>query len=335
MRDSLIVIADAHLTALDADTAAFCAFLSDLPADAAELVLLGDIFALWIAHPKHTLAHHTEVLQRIASLRAAGVRVRFIEGNREFGVARWQAGWFDAVHAAEGEPIVDLDWGGRRWSMAHGDRLDPDDWRTRLLHRLLRAGPTLQAVAALPAGWGMWFGRWLERSLRHRNLRYKTALPTTRLQRHARQLAERGAAAGVIGHIHVAHDVQLDAQGRSVRLLILPDWRSTHEYLRIDAGGGARFEIWRGASGVVRRGGFAVVAIEGLDPELTLTLEAELPAGALASGSLASGHGGGARTMQLLARQGRRITVRLGAGAPVQIGDRVEIAAGRRDETVD
>ncbi len=315
MRDALVVVADAHLDRDDDETASFCEFLNERASDAATLVLLGDIFALWIAHPKHTLAHHRRVLDAVRRLRANGVRVLFVEGNREFGVDRWQASEFDTVALS----VTEEPWGERRWYLAHGDRLDPSDWKTRVLHAVLRSSLVLNTLATVPASWGLSFGDRLERSLRRRNLRHKTALPRKRLEDYAEWLASQHFDGGVIGHIHVAFDMRVPTDGVTRRLFVLPDWRSSHSYLRIPRRGEPELLAWRGG----RDRGVAVVAIQERPKDCALTLEraTELRRGQRVV--LHSGHGEGTRAGTVLTSDGLHVTVQLASGAPVQIGDRL------------
>ena len=315
MRNALVVVADAHLDRDDDETASFCEFLRERVADTATLILLGDIFALWIAHPKHTLAHHHKVLAEVRALRSRGVRVLFVEGNREFGVGRWQAAQFDTVALG----VTEEPWGERRWYLAHGDRLDPTDWRTRALHAVLRSDLVLGLVASLPASWGLWFGDRLERSLRQRNLRHKTSLPQQRLESYVDWLAAQQYDGGVIGHIHVAFELVVPTGKTTRRLFVLPDWRSTHSYLCIPRRGEPELLAWRGG----RDRGVAVVAIDGDSQRICLTLEHSAPLTAGQAVVLHSGHGDGARPGTVIDATGSRVTVRLAPGAPVQIGDRL------------
>lgn len=319
-----VIVSDAHLAGGATELAAFVRFLATLPDDVGTLVLLGDIFALWVAHPAQTLAHHQAVLAAVAQLRARRVRVLFVEGNREFGVARWQAAAFDAVL-----PEVDLALGatGRRILLTHGDRINPDDWQTAWLQRVLRSGFVLRAAALLPTAWGVALSHRLERSLRRRHQRFKREVPRDRLARFARTARARGFDAAVIGHLHV--EMQLDWNGEGddlAALTVMPDWGSTHRALRIEIDGTRRFIAHEGG----RPSGPAVTAVVGAENRLTLSFET-VPSAALGSiVQLDSGHGGPPRRGLVVAidsERASRLTIEFEPGAPIQVGDRLAPAA--------
>ncbi len=315
----LVLVADVHIGAGDPELPEFCAFLRERAADTAELVLLGDIFALWLGAPKYTAPHHRAVLDACRALRAAGVRVVFVEGNREFLVKGWEGDAFDEVVADRAaEP-----WGGRRWYLAHGDLINTDDAGAAAFRRVVRSRPVAALARALPAAAGLALARRVERGLRHRNLRHKTSIPERRFAHYAGWFAERGFDAGAIGHIHV--EMRLDfAGGRA--LFVLPDWRSTHRYLRIPRQGEPEFRAW----GAPRPVAPAIVDVREADGTAELRLDAA--AGDAAPGTalaVTSGHGPEARFGTLLSRDAadpRRVVVRLEDGAPLQVGDRVTFA---------
>ncbi|MBP7146148.1 MAG: hypothetical protein KBD01_01275 [Acidobacteria bacterium] len=312
----LVLVADVHVGADDPELDAFRAFLAARAGDTAVLALLGDIFALWVGDPKFTLAHHRAVLDACAALRAQGVRVLFVEGNREFLARRWRGVAFDDV--AEG--IAVESWAGRRWCLAHGDLLDRGDRRGRLFRSVVRSRPFLGAFRRLPARTGLRVGDSIERALRHRNLAHKTAIPAGHFERYAAWLARRGFDGGVIGHVHVEMDLRLAGpDGRERSLYVLPDWRSTRRHLRIPREGPPRFESF-GPPAAPRA---AVIGVAGRGARVELTLDR---AAGLAPGDrveLHSGHGPQRRGGRVVSAAGRRVVLDLAAGPPVQVGDRV------------
>jgi UDP-2,3-diacylglucosamine hydrolase len=316
-RDLAIVIADAHLSAADDETRSLVECLATVGPTVEMVILLGDLFALWVAHQAHTAAHHQQVLEQVRRLRQSGTKVVFLEGNREFGVGRWRSGAFDHV----GYEFSLRSASGESWLFTHGHQLDSRDRRTHLLHRCLRSGFVLTLLGALPAGWLRRLGDRLERRFRQQNLRYKTAIDHSVLESFLQRAARAGVSHVVIGHLHLAVEVVTSSAGQCSRLIALPDWRSTHCYLRIASDGSSRSEQW----GTAPDYGVPIVAVEEHDASARLQLAERTDWRAGQPLVITSGHGSGLR-QAVVRRSGDgalAVEVELGPGAPVQVGDRV------------
>jgi UDP-2,3-diacylglucosamine hydrolase len=318
LEGDMVIVADVHLAPNDPEVALFTAFLEEAAPRAEVIVLLGDIFALWLGAPKYTLPHHRRVLDCCRALRRGGTEVVFVEGNREFDAGGWQGDAFDAV----GQRWTTRDWAGRHWLLAHGDVIDPEDTGNRVFRRIVRSAAVLALFRRLPKAWGLRFAHWLERRLRHRNLPRKTRIDETKLERYAGWLGERGFDAGAIGHLHVELWREFaDAAGGPRALHVLPDWRSTHRYLRVDAGGRSAFETWRRAPA----SGPAIVEVREEGGRARLRLEdpdAAPPAGTPVA--VSGGHGPDVRGGRVAAVSGEGwVTLELEPGPPLQVGDRV------------
>ncbi len=312
----LVLVADVHIGRDDPDLPAFLAFLEARAEDTAVLVLLGDIFSLWLGREKYTEEHHRAVLDGCAALRARGTRVVFVEGNREFGAGAWRGRAFDEVTAG----FVAETFEGERWYLAHGDLLNRDDRRHWLFHRLVRARIVLGAFGLLPARMGLALSGWLERRMRHRNLRHKTSAPKRRFAGYAEWLARQGYDAGAIGHVHVEMSLDFGDEAGGRRLYVLPDWRSGRRALRIPRSGAPIFEASEPAPPVAP----AVVEVAEKGGAVTLRLE---PPTSLTGGqrvAISSGHGPEVRRGRVTAAPpDAPIELQLEPGPPVQVGDRL------------
>jgi UDP-2,3-diacylglucosamine hydrolase len=318
----LVIAADVHLAPDDPEVERFTAFLEDVAPRAAALVLLGDIFALWLGAPKYTLPHHRRVLDCCRALRGRGAEVVFVEGNREFDARGWEGDAFDVV----GQRWTARDWAGRHWLLAHGDVIDPEDTTNRLFRRAVRSRAVLAAFRRLPARWGLRIGHGLERRLRHSNLQRKTRVDEGKLERYAAWLGEHGFDAGAIGHLHVELQREFPNGTKGGRSLhVLPDWRTTHRFLRVDDAGRARFETWRDAPAA----GPAIVEVREAGSRAEVRLER--PCGLVAGIRVvvSGGHGPDVRGARVGAvSAGEWFTLELEPGPPLQVGDRILLPDG-------
>ena len=242
MKD-LVAIADSHLTRRDEEIDRFIACLDSLAGQTAVLYLLGDIFNIWLGKRRFEMEHMRPVLDALRRLAARGTRVRIVEGNRDFHVADGYIGDpFEAV-IADSEEIV---FEGRRLWLTHGDMVNEADRQYRLWRRVSKSGVVWSAFSILPSKTGVAIGSALETRLRGTNVRHKRYFPLEACETYGRRLIARGVELVLMGHIHIEKVIDLESGGRRGRLIVLPDWRSSHRYLRIPPDGPERFEDFEG-----------------------------------------------------------------------------------------
>ncbi|MGC9352262.1 MAG: UDP-2,3-diacylglucosamine diphosphatase [Mariniphaga sp.] len=102
----------------------FARWLDFIRDDVAELYLMGDIFDFWFEYRKVVPRGFTRILGRLADLSDKGVSIHFFAGNHDVWV-------FDYLPQEIGltlhrdEFITEIR--GKKFYLAHGDGLDPDD----------------------------------------------------------------------------------------------------------------------------------------------------------------------------------------------------------------
>ncbi len=75
----LVFVGDVHLDRDDEHLDSFLAFLDSLRDSASRVVLMGDLFNLWIGQRDLEQPHQTAVIERLESLRRAGIVVRYLD----------------------------------------------------------------------------------------------------------------------------------------------------------------------------------------------------------------------------------------------------------------
>jgi len=239
----LVAIADSHMIRHDEELGRFVACLESLSGNTAILYLLGDIFNIWLGSRRLEMDHMGPVLDALRRLAASGTRLRYVEGNRDFHVAAGYLGDpFEAV-VSDGEEGA---FGGRRFWLTHGDLVNEADRQYRLWRRISKSRAVWAAFSALPSRVGLGIGNALETRLRGTNVRHKSYFPQHACEAYGRRLIASGFDRVLLGHIHIERVLDLDAGGRSGRLIVLPDWRSSHRYLRFGPDGSERFVDFMG-----------------------------------------------------------------------------------------
>ncbi len=239
------VIADLHLDAADPAAcrpfAAWIATLRSVPT----LVILGDLFDVWVGPAQARMDGAALVLDALAVLARGCTRVIVVPGNRDFLLDASFESRTGARIAREGfiGRIDGLD-GARRALFVHGDTLCTLDTGYQRLRRTLRSGPVQWLGPRLP----LWAGTAIARRLRRASVRaIAEKLPEEKSVQAsaARELALAHRADLVVcGHAHVFRDESLE---NGPRWIVLDAFGGAHDLLRVIAGGDARCE----SSGVV------------------------------------------------------------------------------------
>jgi UDP-2,3-diacylglucosamine hydrolase len=232
----LAFVGDVHLDRDDRDLAPFLLALDGLGERAGRIILMGDLFNLWIGERRLELPHQAAVADRLASLRRRGVEVVYVEGNRDYGIAEGYLGTaFDRVTGGGAEER----WGGRRLFAVHGDLANVADRQYRAWRRLSRSGPFLALFRLVPSGARLRLAERLEARMRSTNLRMKRVFPEARVREYAAPHLARGIDAVVLGHFH--EERRLSAPPAPGEIVVLPDWKSSRRYFRVTGEGRMEF----------------------------------------------------------------------------------------------
>jgi UDP-2,3-diacylglucosamine hydrolase len=235
----LVYIGDVHLDRDDRDLDAFVGFLDRLEPTIERLVLIGDLFNLWIGSPDLEQPHHARIIERLTAMRERGVRVAYIEGNRDFRIKPYhEGGAFDEVVTGN---LVER-FGGRSVLAAHGDLANTRDTQYRVWRSLSRSRPFWWIARAVPRGRRFAVGEWLENRMRSTNLQQKRAFPEDEVRAYAARYFSEGHDTVVLGHFHIEKDLEARPPSPPGRLFVLPFWRDGYRYLRVTRHGDVRFE---------------------------------------------------------------------------------------------
>jgi UDP-2,3-diacylglucosamine pyrophosphatase LpxH len=247
----ILVVADVHLNGADPEALeAFLAFLRRETVGCGTLILLGDLFDLWLGPPALQEPHHRVLVDTLADLRRRGLVLAYCEGNRDLFVARY---FGESLFHMATEGAIVLNQGGRRFVMIHGDRLNRIDYNYRLWNRLVRNDAVRLLLRTLPSSLTLKLAAALERSLRSTNRRFRTYFPQYQCERFARRQFGLGADVVLLGHFHQRLTFRYDAdEAPGGEVQVLPDWLSRRAALRIGPGGEVRTV---GGTGSVVSGG--------------------------------------------------------------------------------
>jgi len=200
------IIADAHLGGPGGAAAPLVAQLRALPAaGCGRLLLLGDLFQLWIGDRRYETLEIALVAETLADLRRQGVRVDYVEGNRDFFLAGSPyAGAFDSV----GDELA-FAAGGTRYLAVHGDGLDRRDRKYRFWRAVSKSRPSRLAATLVPRPLARRLVFGTERKLSGTNLEHKRSIPEEVLRAYGRRRLAEGHDVLLLGHFHEARTLAM------------------------------------------------------------------------------------------------------------------------------
>lgn len=159
----VIVVADAHLGQVPPDVrTTFHDFLEQVPQRGDHLLLTGDLFDFWFEYHSVIPRKHFATVAKLQEVRARGVPITFVGGNHD----RWGGSFFRqdlGIDFYGGE--AELELGGRRMFIAHGDGLTEQHWTGAFMHRFTRHPLTVAVFRLLHPTVGFWIADLFSRHL--------------------------------------------------------------------------------------------------------------------------------------------------------------------------
>ncbi|MCH5178850.1 MAG: UDP-2,3-diacylglucosamine diphosphatase [Prevotellaceae bacterium] len=233
-RKKTYFIADAHLGSWAIkDTREkerhLVSFLDSIKEDAAALYMLGDIFDFWHEYRYTVPRGYTRFLGKLSELTDSGIEVHCLTGNHDMWMRheylRKECGV--TIHHDKLLPVV-ID--GKRFCLAHGDGLDPKDWKFLALRSVFHSRMAQRLFAAIHPRWAM---KWGYAWARHSRLKHNGHEGITyteeqdRTLAFARQYATDNPATDyfIIGHRHIDQQATLPNGGL---FIVLGDWISKY-----------------------------------------------------------------------------------------------------------
>lgn len=220
------VFADCHVGRRPGDEEPFLKALDTVRSRGARAItLLGDIFHVFIAHPKFSTPAIDRFLRKARELKEAGVAVTYVEGNRDFFVrGSYAEDAFDSVCDEElfGE-------GGRRFLATHGDLLNERDWPYRFWRFASKNPVSRTAIDFLPKAFANRLVWRIEARLYHSNFKHKTRLPVEMIRAFAQRRFRQGVDVVLLGHFHKSWSEAVDGG----RIEILPAFVEERRWMEI------------------------------------------------------------------------------------------------------
>ena len=203
-------------------------FLEQAEKDAAEVILLGDLFDFWFEWRRAVPRGHVRLLGKLAELSDKGIPLHLFTGNHDMWI-------FDYLPTEVGLKLhrspMERTWNGKRFHIGHGDGLGPGDHGYKFIKKVF-SNPVCQWLfARLHPNFALWLGDLLSGRSRKKsyiNDRQYLGLENEWLVQYCReQLKKAHYDVMVFGHRHLPLDLQV---GPNTRYVNLGDWITYFTY---------------------------------------------------------------------------------------------------------
>ena len=240
--DRAIFLSDAHLNQEDLHTRNFLILVEKAASEKIPLFLLGDIFDLWFGAPGLTFRFQKPVIERLRELRRGGLRLYYVEGNRDFYLKKHHEGsTFHLVSDGEMNAVI----GPRRVLLSHGDTVNRADLAYRFWKTLSKNRLSYGAVSLMPSSLVLPVADLLEKKLRKTNRRLRESFPEKEIRDFALRMFASGVDFLILGHFHTERIIRF-AQGQATKtLVVLPSWKEEWRYFYLAGEGESGFRTFR------------------------------------------------------------------------------------------
>ena len=196
---SVAVIADCHLGGPGGGAEPLLEQLETLPEKGCRrLLLLGDVFHVWVGMRTFETPLIRTVVEALRKLSEGGIRLDYIEGNRDFFIAGSR---YAEVFRSVGAELA-FEAGGVRYLAVHGDGLNDRDRQYLFWRWLSKSRLSRWAMAALPPPIARRITHSVEARLSKTNFRHKMEIPKDAILRYAAPRLEEGHDVLLLGHFH-------------------------------------------------------------------------------------------------------------------------------------
>lgn len=189
------------------------------------LFLVGDIFDLWVADRRYFVTAYADLIEAIRQVKQAGTEIYYFEGNHDLDLKLF---WQEQMGVKVFEDPAYFDLQGRTVRVEHGDQMDPEDKGYLFLRWLLRTPAGRGLGRHLPDPAVKWVGEKASHASRDYTSSVKTVTPAQVkdkfLSHIGRAYSDKAFDILVAGHVHVADDVTVSRDGKTIRAFNLGTW---------------------------------------------------------------------------------------------------------------
>jgi UDP-2,3-diacylglucosamine hydrolase len=206
-------------------------WLDMIKVDAAEVFLMGDIFDFWFEYTTVVPKGYIRLFGKLAELTDAGIKLYLFKGNHDM----WMFDYFKKeLNATMIDNELEIERGGKKFYLHHGDGLGPGDAKYKLLKKFFRSRLCQWLFERIHPNFGVGIAnRWSQHSriVQGQNEVRKNLEQEWLVAFSREQLKIQHYDYLIFGHRHLPLDIQLNEQSRYINL---GEWVNYFSYAVFD-----------------------------------------------------------------------------------------------------
>ncbi len=210
-----IAIADTHLRVSDKEKEDRLLKLLDRYSNSMSgLILLGDIFDVWLGYRHGIFFQAIGFLAKLRELALKGVSIVYLEGNHDFSLQ----GFFETYIGAQTGKSIEIDLFGKKIYASHGDEFNFDKIDYRITRALMSSRLMQFFVSLIPLDICFWLFNTF--SCLSRKFSREKSFDTGRYIQNVKKLAcGKNIDYILTAHNHLRMDKSIECDQKSIRIL--------------------------------------------------------------------------------------------------------------------
>lgn len=236
----LLFISDLHLSpAIPNTVEAFRYFVAQTASQASAVYILGDLFEYWIGDDMLATRFAQQVAETLATLRARGIGLYLMQGNRDFLLGSRFAEAAGATLLPD--PFV-FEAFSRRIVLAHGDALCTADSGYQRFRRISHSAAGRRFFLSWPLRWRLALANRMRKQSQTTWTAERMAIADVTSDAVTALFRASGATTMIHGHTHLPATHRQVLDGAPIQRWVIPDWELDHGtprggYLALDERG--------------------------------------------------------------------------------------------------
>jgi UDP-2,3-diacylglucosamine hydrolase len=209
MNDKVYFVSDIHLGIKSQAQPKydFYEFLQFIEKDASRLFIVGDMFEFWFEYKYLIPNDNVKILAQLLALTKKGVQIDYLVGNHDFALGKFLS---EQIGMTIHWKPLQINLGGLRFHIMHGDGLYKRDFGYRLIKPVLRSRFNQFLYRLLPADFSMSFAHFCATLSRYNPKNEKQEKVRDNYRSIANQLLSQGNDVVVLAHTHIPDQMKLE-----------------------------------------------------------------------------------------------------------------------------
>jgi UDP-2,3-diacylglucosamine pyrophosphatase LpxH len=231
----IIVIADSHIGSEEKDLIIMIEFIRSLNPFEHQIILLGDIFFVWVEFPKYHTSTEKKLFSELSLFRRNGGSVFLTSGNRDFIFSDYYSNSYGDVLPFDmiKKDNLELNFQNGLIYAQHGDMVNKSDKKYLIWRIMVKSLFVKFILKVIPAILGIKAINYLEKTMKEVNSVKQPFFPKEHWEKFVKDIHEVcNPNILLVGHFHPKEPIVY--KYNSTTGIVVPAWCSNLSYLVID-----------------------------------------------------------------------------------------------------